>query len=259
MRIILTEQQLGSVLDSMLDDIFKGYEVVFKENGRNIYVNGKLMATLEANKGSLSADIYHDLKDNLFYDSDKDLKLAISDWVDKTFGVKKGGFKYGISFKKLHGDEKDIPKKPRPRDPRGAEKGFDIKDAKIIPTLTGDSRDITTKKFIEILEEEFKKADYKIGLFGIGADGHTAGILPNSVATESKDLACGYDTELFSRITLTFRAIEKLDEVVAFAQGEEKWEVLDDLQKKDIDVKVQPAQILKKVPVLTIFTDYKKV
>lgn len=127
MRIILTEQQLGSVLDSMLDDAFKGYEVVFKDNGRNIYVNGKLMATLEANKGSLSADIYHDLKDNLFYDSDKDLKLAISDWVDKTFGVKKGGFKYGISFKKLHGDEKDIPKKPRPRDPRGAEKGFDIK------------------------------------------------------------------------------------------------------------------------------------
>lgn len=139
------------------------------------------------------------------------------------------------------------------------EKGFDIKDAKIIPTLTGDSRDITTKKFIEVLEEEFKKADYKIGLFGIGADGHTAGILPNSIATESKDLACGYDTELFSRITLTFRAIEKLDEVVAFAQGEEKWEVLDDLQKKDIDVKIQPAQILKKVPVLTIFTDYKKV
>ena len=127
MKIIITEQQLGSVLDSMLDDAFKGYEVVFKDNGRNIYVNGKLMATLEANKGSLSADIYHDLKDNLFYDSDKDLKLAISDWVDKTFGVKKGGFKYGISFKKLHGDEKDIPKKPRPRDPRGAEKGFDIK------------------------------------------------------------------------------------------------------------------------------------
>ena len=126
MRIILTEQQIGSVLDSMLDDAFKGYEVVFKDNGRNIYVNGKLLAILESTKGSISADIYHDLKNNLFYDSDKDLKSAISDWVDKTFGVKKGGFKYGISFKKLQGDEKDIPKKPRPRDPRGAEKGFDI-------------------------------------------------------------------------------------------------------------------------------------
>jgi len=126
MKIVLTEQQLGSVLDSMLDDTFKGYEVVFKDNGRNIYVNGKLLAILEPTKGSISADIYHDLKNNLFYDSDKDLKSAISDWVDKTFGVKKGGFKYGISFKKLHGDEKDIPKKQKPRDPRGAEKGFDI-------------------------------------------------------------------------------------------------------------------------------------
>jgi len=126
MKIVLTEQQLGSVLESMLDDTFKGYEVVFKDNGRNIYVNGKLLAILEPTKGSISADIYHDLKNNLFYDSDKDLKSAISDWVDKTFGVKKGGFKYGISFKKLHGDEKDIPKKQKPRDPRGAEKGFDI-------------------------------------------------------------------------------------------------------------------------------------
>jgi len=126
MKIIITEQQLGSVLDSMLDDTFKGNEVVYKDNGRNIYVNGKLLAILEPTKGSISADIYHDLKNNLFYDSDKDLKSAISDWVDKTFGRKKGGFKYGISFKKLHGDEKDIPKKQKPRDPRGAEKGFDI-------------------------------------------------------------------------------------------------------------------------------------
>ena len=124
MRIILTEQQIGSVLDSMLDDAFKGYEVVFKDNGRNIYVNGKLLAILEPTKGSISADIYHDLKNNLFYDSDKDLKSAISDWVNKTFGVKKVGFKYGISFKKLQGDEKDIPKKTKTKRPAWCGKRF---------------------------------------------------------------------------------------------------------------------------------------
>ena len=113
MKIIITEQQLGSVLDSMLDEAFKGHEVVFKDNGRHIYVNGKLLAILEPTKGSISTDIYYDLKNNIFYDSDKDLKLAISNWVDKTFGVKKGTFKYGITFKKLQGDEKDLPKKPR--------------------------------------------------------------------------------------------------------------------------------------------------
>ena len=31
MKIIITEQQLGSVLESMLDDAFKGYEIVFKD------------------------------------------------------------------------------------------------------------------------------------------------------------------------------------------------------------------------------------
>ena len=114
MKIIITEQQLGSVLESMLDDAFKGYEIVFKDNGRNIYVNGKLLAILEPTKGSISADIYHDLK------------LSISNWVNNTFGVKKGAFKYGITFKKLQGDEKDIPKIQKPRNPRGAEKGYDI-------------------------------------------------------------------------------------------------------------------------------------
>jgi len=31
-----------------------------------------------------------------------------------------------VSFKKLHGSERDIPKVQKPRDPRGAEKGYDI-------------------------------------------------------------------------------------------------------------------------------------
>ena len=71
----------------------------------------------------------------------------------------------------------------------------------------------------------------------------------------------------FSRITITPFAIKKLDEAVIWAQGEEKWEVIKNL-KNDIparphegsgaggDITKQPAQILKKVPLLTIFTDY---
>jgi len=136
------------------------------------------------------------------------------------------------------------------------QKGFNLPLAKIIPILTGDSRDITTEKFKENLEREFKKADYKIGLFGVGADGHTSGILPESNAVNSKDLAYDYDTPTFSRITITPQAIEKLDEAVAWIQGENKWGVIENLKEKDIDLVKQPAQILKKVPLLTIFTDY---
>ncbi|KKR67793.1 MAG: hypothetical protein UU10_C0036G0008 [Parcubacteria group bacterium GW2011_GWF1_40_6] len=138
------------------------------------------------------------------------------------------------------------------------EKGFDLPQAKVIPILIDDDRNITTEKFDMVLKQEFETADYKIGLFGVGVDGHTAGILPECGAINTENLAYSYDTPTFSRITMTPKAIEQLDEAVVWAQGEDKWKVIEDLET-DIDIIKQPAQILKKVPLLTIFTDYKKI
>jgi 6-phosphogluconolactonase/glucosamine-6-phosphate isomerase/deaminase len=138
------------------------------------------------------------------------------------------------------------------------EKGFSLPQAKIIPILIDDDRNITTEKFNTALNQEFTRVEYKIGLFGIGVDGHTAGILPESEAVNSGDLAYSYDTPVFSRITITPKAIEKLDEAIVWAQGEDKWKVIKDLNE-NIDIVKQPAQILKKVPLLTIFTDYKNI
>lgn len=137
------------------------------------------------------------------------------------------------------------------------EKGFSLPQAKLIPILTGDSYAITTKKFNQTLNKEFTSAEYKIGLFGLGKDGHIAGILPGSGGVYSQDFAFGYDTPTFSRITITPRTIEKLDEIVVWAQGKDKWSTLKDLEK-NIDIAKQPAQVLKKVSLLTIFSDYKK-
>lgn len=138
------------------------------------------------------------------------------------------------------------------------EKGFNLQQAKQMPILTGDNRDITTEKFNATLKQELAAADYRISLFGIGKDGHIAGILPESPALSSEDFAFGYDTSTFSRITITPKVIEKLDEIVVWVQGEEKWGIIENLKEKNIDITKQPAQILKKVPLLTIFTDYKK-
>lgn len=135
--------------------------------------------------------------------------------------------------------------------------GFDLPQAKLIPILTGDDHTTTTQKFKIALEQELNNAEYKIGLFGVGSDGHTAGILPGSIAVESDELVCGYETPVFSRVTMTPKAIEKLDEAVAFIQGEAKWGVVKNLKEEEIDIIKQPAQILKKVPLLTIFTDFK--
>jgi len=126
MKIIITEEQANELVTSMLEDMFKGHELKFEGDFRNIYVDGKLMAQLGPTKGVVSADAYNELKDNLFFSSDKDLKREVTNWVVNKFGGKGGVVKYGVSFKKLHGTEKDIPKVKKPRDPRGAEKGYDI-------------------------------------------------------------------------------------------------------------------------------------
>ena len=118
MKIIITEQQANELLTSMLEEMFDGYEIKYEGDLRNIYVNGKLMAQLGPTTGIVSLDAYNELKDNLFFSSDKDLKKEVSNWVGDKFGGKGGVFKYGVSFKKLHGQERDLPKKPKKPHPK---------------------------------------------------------------------------------------------------------------------------------------------
>jgi 6-phosphogluconolactonase/glucosamine-6-phosphate isomerase/deaminase len=137
------------------------------------------------------------------------------------------------------------------------ELGFDIKGAKMIPFLSGKDMNKTVLDIKDILKDELLRADYKIGLFGIGEDGHTAGILPYTKASISDDFVCSYNTEKYNRITITPRLIKTLDEAVVYSVGRSKWSIIEKLKEK-ISVEEMPAQILKKVPTLTIFTDYSK-
>ena len=133
--------------------------------------------------------------------------------------------------------------------------GFSLPGANLYPVVIGEDRDVTTKKYAEHLEQLFNKADYALGFFGIGPDGHTAGILPGSPAVHAKELAKDYDAN-FQRITMTPPAIARLHEAVAFTNGEAKWPILDQLETaRSLDN--QPAQALKLVPTVTIFNDYQ--
>lgn len=134
--------------------------------------------------------------------------------------------------------------------------GFRLPEAKLIPILTGESRDNAVARWNTSLTEELSRADYKIGLIGVGPDGHVSGILPHTEAVNAKGLSVGYKTEKFERITTTPEAISKLDEAITFMQGEAKWSVVKDLAERNIEIFEQPAQILKSIPNLTIFTDY---
>ena len=161
MKIILTEKQVDNLLGGMLNNMFKDFEIKYVGDNRHITVGDKLIAILGPTKGEVSADIYHELKDNLFYSSDKDLKSDIANWIKSKFGSKIEGIVYGITFKKLHGEEKEVPKKERPKDPRGAEPGFDIQGFQArtaeIEKKIKDKRDLIRAAKNKIAPDTFEK------------------------------------------------------------------------------------------------------
>jgi 6-phosphogluconolactonase/glucosamine-6-phosphate isomerase/deaminase len=135
--------------------------------------------------------------------------------------------------------------------------GLDLPGAKLYRPLIGLDRASTTIQFAYWLENTFEDVDYTIGVYGVGTDGHTAGLKPVQSAIDADGWATDFDGHDFERITMTFSAISQLDEAILQAMGKDKATVLDDFMNKDIDPKTQPVQILKTVPKLTVFTDYQ--
>ena len=64
-----------------------------------------LWLSWDQQKGIVSLDAFNELKDNLFFSSDKDLRDEVSNWVRDKFKSKNNIGKYGVTFKKLHGGE----------------------------------------------------------------------------------------------------------------------------------------------------------
>ncbi len=126
--------------------------------------------------------------------------------------------------------------------------------ATLHPVLAGLSQPDTAAAFEAFLSQQSDTADYRLGSLGIGPDGHTSGILPHSRAVTAKGLAYAYDGPDFPRVTTTAEALRHLQEAVVYAAGEAKWPVLDRLETA-LSPADQPAQFLKSIPRLTIFTD----
>jgi 6-phosphogluconolactonase/glucosamine-6-phosphate isomerase/deaminase len=132
--------------------------------------------------------------------------------------------------------------------------GFKLSGGHMYPVLLGEEVDETVKEYNETLENLINEANYVVGLFGIGPDGHTAGILPSSPAVVSMDLAFGYQGGKYYRLTTTPKAISLIDEVVVYAVGKEKKETLEKLKEEHSFIE-QPAQALKQASKFIIFND----
>lgn len=134
--------------------------------------------------------------------------------------------------------------------------GFRPIEARTYRVLNGADIKETTLEYAKWLEAHIEAADYKIGLFGIGADGHTAGIKPHTIAATDTTSTSYFQGEDFERITITPSVVAQLDEVVAYTQGKAKFPTLSRLLHELAPVEDQPAQALKLAGKLTVFTDY---
>lgn len=133
--------------------------------------------------------------------------------------------------------------------------GFDFEAVKTFPVLTGLSLPEAVLRYEKIIKEEFETAHSIIGQFGIGADGHIAGILPYSRAVDSKDLVFSYDALPLRRITLTPPAVQKIHSAFIFVFGSAKKEAVRRLRDGNLSIEEQPAQILKKMPRVFFYSD----
>jgi len=153
------------------------------------------------------------------------------------------------------------------------ERGLRNVDTGTMPVLensTGTDADleIGISRFDAFLAEATGRAAqgklFIIGLLGIGADGHTAGILPESPpsllpVTDTRvgchgPFAIGYHTALFTRITVTPAFFPYFGFAAAYTAGSTKWPVLMELRMEK-PVREQPAQLLKLAKETLIFSD----
>lgn len=132
--------------------------------------------------------------------------------------------------------------------------GFGLPQARLMPILTGKDIVRTTQNYDRFISDAEQSGNYIIGLLGIGADGHTAGILPNSAALSSDKYVDYYQSSDFKRITLTGRGLELLDEAAVYAAGPSKTGALADLSKR-LNPDEQPAQLLKRITTVDVYND----
>jgi 6-phosphogluconolactonase/glucosamine-6-phosphate isomerase/deaminase len=136
--------------------------------------------------------------------------------------------------------------------------GLQLPGADLYRPLINKDRAITSSEFGAWVKQKILEADYTVGLFGIGNDGHTAGIKPHSNAIEPSTWATEYTGDDFERITITTHTIDQLDEAIIQASGEDKVPTLKLLLHQDVAVSEQPAQALKSVQKCTLYTNNRE-
>jgi 6-phosphogluconolactonase/glucosamine-6-phosphate isomerase/deaminase len=138
------------------------------------------------------------------------------------------------------------------------QKGFDSYQATLKPVLQdGLSLSEVTSAYSNLLQVEFTKNNKKVALFGIGVDGHIAGILPHSSAVDSSDWAVGYEALPFQRITMGPSVFEKIDQAWLYYENEQKSAAVSRLNL-DLPITDEPAQLIKQIGKVVVYHRVQK-
>lgn len=136
--------------------------------------------------------------------------------------------------------------------------GFDSKKGKIIEVLKEQPKSLenTLEDYQRVIETIMRDSKNIIGQFGMGIDGHIAGILPYSLAANTTDdLFTAYVSNPYTRITITFNGIKRINTVFLIALGKNKFTSLENLINHDLSLNEQPAQIIKQISEAYVYND----
>ncbi len=136
--------------------------------------------------------------------------------------------------------------------------GCDFTGMYAMPVMTKPEKPLrqTVADYAKLTKVAIDAADVIIGQFGVGADGHTAGMLPNSPAVQKTTAqVVGYESSPFVRITLTRQALKKVDVAYVFAFGAAKRGALKDLQANKKSFERLPSKIFWDLPEAYVYND----
>jgi 6-phosphogluconolactonase/glucosamine-6-phosphate isomerase/deaminase len=120
--------------------------------------------------------------------------------------------------------------------------------------LCGKSFEETAKLYCDVISHLSKKFPKRVGVMGVGANIHTAGVFPGSLAAKSTDLVVGEEVEdrFPKRITLTLKALGEFTGFVVMMFGEDKREALKIMMDDgENDLEKYPAVFYRKSGIKT--------
>jgi 6-phosphogluconolactonase/glucosamine-6-phosphate isomerase/deaminase len=138
--------------------------------------------------------------------------------------------------------------------------GFDPGTAVWVDVLTHNVPfDQTMSFYNDVASTAFANASVVIAQFGMGGDGHIAGMLPDSPGVSAEPVVViGYEWSDYTRMTLSADILRGVQVAYVPAFGKSKEKALDRFRANTEPFEKLPAKLLYELPEVFIYTDQLK-